>query len=290
VAPERDIAVSMRDGNPLGPGVADAPARESTPFQFIIRFALTLSISDADVVALSRMDRIVEAVESAALEEHDGLVIMPERSNLMHERTLLRIMSAYLRRSGVFGYKSFHGSMAKGVRYMIVLCRESDGEILALLDAAHLTGLRTGATSAVATKYMAREGPATVGLIGSGLEATTNLAAVATVRPIERGWVYSRNSDRRKEFARRVREEMGIEFLAVDTPDAAVRDASIVLVATNTGYGGPVAYRGEWLRHGQHVVSIGSTSPFLREVDSATGPTVWSLTHPWLRSSENPGT
>jgi alanine dehydrogenase len=231
---------------------------------------MTLSINEADVRAAVSMERIVDAVELALLEEYDGMVIMPPRSNLMRDKTFFRLMPAYLVRSGLFGYKAFHGSMEKGVRYLIVLCRESDGEILAMIDGAYLTALRTGATSGVATKYMAPEGPATVGLIGSGLEAETNLAAVASVRPVKSVRVYSRNPDRRTRFSKKSSELLGIEVSPVDSPEAAVDGAQIVLVATNTGYNGPVAYRGEWMQPGQHIVSIGATSPFLREIDPQT--------------------
>src|SRR4051794_33124360 len=117
------------------------------------------------------MDALVDAVEEAALEENDGMVIMPPRANLMRDGSFLRLMPAYMMRSGLFGYKAFHGSMENGVRYLVVVCREGDGEILAMVDAAYLTALRTGATSGVATRYMAPEGAAIIGLIGSGLEA-----------------------------------------------------------------------------------------------------------------------
>ena len=85
--------------------------------------------------------------------------IMPPRANLMRDGTFLRVMPAYLMRSGLFGYKAFHGSQAKGVRYIIVLYHEDGGEILAIVDAAHLTGLRTGATSGVATPLHGAGGP-----------------------------------------------------------------------------------------------------------------------------------
>lgn len=229
---------------------------------------MTLSLSDSDVRSAVSMTKVVDAVEQALMEEHDGMVIMPPRANLMREGTFLRVMPAYLLRSGLFGYKSFHGSTDRGVRYIVVLCSAENGEILAIIDAAYLTALRTGATSGVATRYMAPEGPVTVGLIGSGLEAQTNLAAIAAVRPIAGVKVYSRSPERRAAFARSAAEDLGVSVTAVDSPEAAVRESSLVLVATFTGYNGPVAYHGKWLEAGQHVVSIGATSPFLREMDA----------------------
>lgn len=231
---------------------------------------MTISLSDSDVRAACDMNKIIESVEAVLLEENDGKVIMPPRANLFHEGSFLRVMPVYLTRSGYFGYKSFHGSLETGVRYIIVLMRESDGEILAIVDAAYLTAVRTGATSGVATKYMSSPGVASVGLIGSGLEAETNLAAIAAVRTISEVRVYSRNADRRIAFAERISKQLGIKITPVGTPEEAVGGSSIVIVATNTGRNGDVAYKGEWIEPGQHIVSIGSTSPFLREIDPAT--------------------
>jgi ornithine cyclodeaminase/alanine dehydrogenase-like protein (mu-crystallin family) len=64
-----------------------------------------------------------------------------------------------------------------------------------------------------------------------------------------------------------MQERLGIVVRDVARPEDAVTDADIVVIATNTGRGGSVAYRGEWLQPGQHVVSIGSTATFLREID-----------------------
>jgi len=231
---------------------------------------MTISLSDSDVRAASDMKRIIQSVEEVLVEEYDGKILMPPRSNLFNEGKFLRVMPVYLTRGGYFGYKSFHGSLENGVRYIIVLIRESDGELLAILDAAYLTAVRTGATSGVATKYMAPEGTASVGLIGSGLEAETNLAAISAVRPISRVKVFSRNEKRRAAFANRMTKELGIEIVPAGTAEEAVADTSIVIIATNTGHGGGVAFQGKWIEPGQHIVSIGSTSPFLREVDSDT--------------------
>lgn len=231
---------------------------------------VTLWLSDADVRLAVDMRRIVDTIEEVLREEHDGLVEMPPRVNLNRDGTFLRLMPAYLQGSGLMGYKTFHGSMARGVRYLIVLCRESDGEIFALLDASYLTAARTGATSGVATRYLAPPGPVAVGLIGSGLEARTNLAAMAVVRPITEVQVYSRSPDRRAQFADWAEQHLGLSVRTTDSPEKAISGADLVVVATNTGMHGPVALEGEWLQSGQHVVSIGSTSPFLREIDATT--------------------
>jgi ornithine cyclodeaminase/alanine dehydrogenase-like protein (mu-crystallin family) len=88
------------------------------------------------------------------------------------------------------------------------------------------------------------------------------------VRTVERVLVYSPREARREAFAEEIRGEYGIEATPVDRPDAAVADADIAIVATNTlNAPDPIAFRGEWMRPGMHVSSIGATMPILRELD-----------------------
>lgn len=169
------------------------------------------------------------------------------------------------------GAKIFNGSVAQGVRYLIALYDVAGGELLALVDAAYLTAARTGATTGVATRYLAPEDATSVGVIGSGLEARTNLEAVATVRPLKEARVYSPTESHRARFAEEMTSRLTIAVEPTTCPEAAVEDAHVVIVATNTARArDPIAYRGAWLRPGQHVNSIGSTGGGLREIDPET--------------------
>jgi ornithine cyclodeaminase/alanine dehydrogenase-like protein (mu-crystallin family) len=229
---------------------------------------VTLILSDKDVRGIADMPALVDAIEHGLRAEAAGpRAILPERMNLALGTTLFRLMPAILPSAGVLGLKFFYGSLEEGVRYSVVVCAIDGGEVIALVDAAYLTALRTGATSGVATRHLARPDARTVGLIGSGLEAETNLAAVCAVRPIDTVRVYSRNPARRADFARRMSGRLAVTIEPAGTPQEAVAGADVVVAATNTGRGGDVAFRGEWLTAGQHVVSIGSTAPFLREID-----------------------
>jgi ornithine cyclodeaminase/alanine dehydrogenase-like protein (mu-crystallin family) len=232
---------------------------------------VTLILSDKDVREVADMSVVVDELERGLRAEAAGEgSILPERMNLALGRNLFRVMPAILPSAGVLGLKFFYGSLEDGVRYSVLVCSLVGGEVLAVVDAAYLTALRTGGTSGVATRYLARADARCVGVIGSGLEAETNLEAVCAVRAVEEVRVYSRDPGRRTDFARRMATRLGIEVTAVDTPETAVAGSDIVVVATNTGRGGDVALRGEWLGAGQHVVSIGSTATFLREIDEIT--------------------
>jgi alanine dehydrogenase len=232
---------------------------------------VTLLLSDADVRAVCDIGAMTVTLEETLRNEAKGSgAQLPERLNLAHGDQFLRLMPAILPEAGLLGLKFFHGSMRDGVRYVVALCCLKTGAVMALVDAAYLTAARTGATSGVATSWLSREDSASVAVIGSGLEAETNLRAVCSVRPITRASVYSRSPQRRADFAERMSVILGIPVTAVTTPQEAVAGKDIVVVATNTGPEPVVALQGAWLEAGQHVVSIGSTTAALREIDVET--------------------
>ncbi len=232
---------------------------------------MTLILGPDDVAACTAMGAMIDAVEAGVREEASGGAVYPPRANLPTSNGFFRVMPAVMRESGVMGFKVFNGSVEHGVRYIIAIYDEPGGALLCLMDAAYLTGARTGATTGVATRYLAREDSRSVGLIGSGLEGRTNLAAVCAVRPIERVRVFSPTPANRERFAAEMSRELGVEIEPCERPDTAVAGADIVVVATNTtGHRDPIAYRGAWMEPGQHVNSIGSTGGTLREIDPET--------------------
>ena len=146
----------------------------------------------------------------------------------------------------------------------VLLHDPNSGALLAIMDGASITGLRTAAGSAVATKYLARADAATVGILGSGVQAETHLIAMREVRPIRTAWVYSRDRDRRTEFAERMAARLGIEVTPVSSVRAAVEGADIVVTATTAR--APIV-DGDWFAAGVHINCVGSGIPDRRELD-----------------------
>lgn len=231
----------------------------------------TLMLNGDEVRASIDMARLIEDLGEGLRSEAAGGVDTVPRINLASRAGFFRLMPAVVGSLDVMGFKVFNGSAADGVRYLIALYRASTGELLSLMDASYLTAARTGATTGLATQtILGDRDVADVGVIGSGLEARTNLEAVCAVLPIRRVRVFSPNPARRAAFATEMSEQLGVDVVAVDSAEEAA-DASVVVVATNTGVdSNVVALRGAWLRDDTHVNSIGSTMPGLREIDSDT--------------------
>lgn len=133
------------------------------------------------------------------------------------------------------------------------------GRLLAMTDGVFLTALRTGAASAVASALLARPDSATVGLVGAGAQAVTQLHALTRVLPVERALVHDADPAAAASFADRVR------FLPcrVEVADLAdvEREADVLVTATSVGVGAGPVVRGESLTPHVHVNAIGSDLP-----------------------------
>jgi alanine dehydrogenase len=138
---------------------------------------------------------------------------------------------------------------------IVILYSIETAEPLALLHEFLLSGMRVGATTAVAVDILAPPRAATLGLFGTGKQARNALEAIAVVRPLARVNVYSPSAAHRDNFARAMARD-GIEVVAVADPKAVVTGADVVCCATTAMT--PV-FDGNWLEDGQLVVSIANS-------------------------------
>ena len=167
---------------------------------------------------------------------------------------------------GVLGVKTY--TVVKGTYSFQVSLYDADtGGLLCYTQANRLGQLRTGATTGVAVKYLSRPDATTVGIIGTGSQAPTQLEAVSKVRNITKVKAYSRNPERRESFARSVADSLGLEVVAADTNEEAVRGSDIVVAIAATME--PVVV-GDWLAPGATVIAAGPTTWRAREVDDDT--------------------
>jgi ornithine cyclodeaminase len=151
-----------------------------------------------------------------------------------------------------------------------VLALDSEtGQPTALLEGGSITAIRTGAGSGAATDVLARPEARVAAILGSGVQARTQLEAVCTVRPIEEVRVYSPNEEHARRFAldRAGQGPVLQSVRVVSTPAEAVRGADVVCAATTSST--PV-FDGRDLSPGAHVNGVGSYMPTMQEVDVET--------------------
>ncbi|HLW80733.1 MAG TPA: ornithine cyclodeaminase family protein [Candidatus Acidoferrales bacterium] len=228
---------------------------------------MLLLLTEADVRELLNMPLALEAVENVFRRLADGAALVHPRRRLHLEGfSYLHYMAAVDGAGGYEGLKIYTSSR-HGLRFILPLFRAKTGELVAIIEASYLGQMRTGAATGLATKLLAREGAKTVGIIGTGLQARTQLEAIVAVRKIERIYAFGRDANRREAFAREMTAALSVPVKAAATAEALVREAEILVTATTAKE--PVV-KGSWIQHGTHINAIGANFPQNRELDSDT--------------------
>jgi ornithine cyclodeaminase/alanine dehydrogenase-like protein (mu-crystallin family) len=228
---------------------------------------MTLLLTERDARSLLTMEVALEAVEEAFRGLADGSAINLPRRRLVMPKGSLHLMSSAVGSRGVFGSKNY-ATFGGPVDFLIPLYNLETGKMLALIEGDWLGRLRTGAASGVATKYMARPNSRSLGLIGTGGQARTQMLAVCTAAPsIEKVYVYSRNADHRAAFAAEMQPQVKAEIIPVEEARAAVEGMDVI--ATMTSAKEPV-FEGDWLSEGVHINAAGGNHASRREIDRKT--------------------
>jgi ornithine cyclodeaminase/alanine dehydrogenase len=235
--------------------------------------SVVLVLTRDEIASLLTMRDTIEVVEAAFRELADGRVVMPVRPTLRvaDPPGLVNVMPAYLAGANAIGLKlvsSYPRNPATfgipSVQATILYSDVRNGQLLAIMEAGAITAIRTGAASGVATKYLARPDSSVVGILGSGVQAATQLEAVCTVRSIKTARVYSPTRAHRTAYAETMTSHLHVDVVPVDTAEEAVTRADIIVAATAARE--PVL-RGAWLAPGTHVNGIGTHTPDTRELD-----------------------
>jgi alanine dehydrogenase len=246
---------------------------------------MVLVLKNEQMENLLRMSEEVDAIEEAFRELGQGKAMNAPRARLRTpwkeeggqyyfnnimglvpgvKSMALRIDSSFSREVEVAGSKR---RVYPGDFIGLVMLFDMDTcEILAIMDDHHISTLRVGATSAVASKHLARKDAKVMGLLGSGEQARTQVTAHLVVRALTRIKVYSPTKVNRERFAKEMSAQSGIEVVPVNSAEEAVRGSDIVSAATNTV--DPVV-EGRWLEEGMHVTSLVGGDGFLprKELD-----------------------
>ena len=235
-----------------------------------------LVLTHADVEQLLAMETCIEVMSEALAALARGDLSQPLRSVYVPPRATgaMAWMPAYRSGEGaVYAMKILcviPDNPSRGLdghQGAVVLMDGVTGELRALMNAAAVTAIRTAAVSAVATRLLAREDARELAIIGAGVQARWHLDAILRVRPIERVRIASRTLDSAQRFVERMRPQVRCALEAVESAEAAVRDAGIVVTATTALE--PVLERA-WLVPGTHVNAVGASRPPNREIDTAT--------------------
>jgi len=216
-------------------------------------------ISEQDVLRLLPMTEAVKLVREAFAGLAEGTAQNQARRRLVTSEgaVLHQLAGAF---GKYLGAKIYSTHVKHGAWFTVLLYDAATARPLAEFEANHLGQIRTGAASGVATDLLARPDADTLGVIGTGFQAETQIAAIRAVRPIREVRVWSRDAVRRAAFA----EKMNARATA--TAEEAIHGAGIVVTAT---YAKDPVIEDEWVAPGTHVNAIGSNNPLRREIPAA---------------------
>jgi len=216
--------------------------------------------------ALSMRDAI-GLLEQALSHEAAGKTFVSPKFVTDFQVGSMRMLAAADLEAGYLATKAYHSIHGVGVRYVVALYRLADGELLAILDGQTITDLRTGAASGVIARRVPIAAPVSVGIIGSGNQARTQLEALACVYRPASAAVYSPTAANRERFAREMSVLLGFPVEAVVSAEAAARGRGVVAAASSARSREPVL-RGEWLGGCRLLCAVGNTRPQFAEADA----------------------
>jgi ornithine cyclodeaminase/alanine dehydrogenase-like protein (mu-crystallin family) len=239
---------------------------------------MTLILSNDDVAKLLSMPECIDALEQSYIELIEGRGVTRRRSDC--------ITPTPLRSDAVYGLKSMDGVCPKfgvgairinsdivtfpkkgnnivrekvpaapGDRWcgLVLIFSVENGEPLAIMPDGVMQRMRVGGTNGLGVKYLARKDAQTVGILGSGWQAGSQLMAACAVRDVRLIRCFSPNREHRQAFAKEMTEALGVEVRPVDQPEEAIAGADIAMCATSSLDN---IFFERWIEPGMHLSSI----------------------------------
>lgn len=227
-------------------------------------------LTDDDVRQRLDPDGVIAAIEAAFRDRYPSTVI-PSRPSLQMSGGLFLSMACYDGAGHALGMKLVvvqekPRRAEDRIQATYMLLDPETGRPLIIVPANYLTDLRTAATSAVATRFLAREQVKVLGVFGTGRQAREHIKVIPRVRRFERVLVCGRDAEASRDFARKMSLEIALPVAPADARTCATESD---VLCTCTSSQAPL-FDGNLLRAGVHLNLVGAFQPHAREVDTAT--------------------
>jgi alanine dehydrogenase len=206
---------------------------------------------DSDVRTRLGADDAVRVARRALVDAYRGALTAPPRWRAdVGDNALVFTAGGYP--DGPIGFRVY--GLWPGDSDQAVLVWGGDGQLQGCVLGSELGARRTGALGGAAVDVLARATASSIAIVGSGIQAWTQLWAIAAVRRLTDVRIFSPTREHLETFVHRVERELALKAAACDSAEAAVVDADLVVLATRSGR--PVI-EADWIRPGTHVNTIG---------------------------------
>jgi alanine dehydrogenase len=231
----------------------------------------TLLLGQAEISDTMVLSDYIDAVEGAFRRHGAGTMTVPEVVHIGAPDGAFHVKSA-----GFIGNPGYVAVKVNGnfpdnpknnglptIQGAIVLCDGRNGELLAVIDSIEVTAMRTGAATAVAAKYLARENACVATVIGCGVQGRVQLLSLNEVLPLDT--VYAFDLDRRRSgaFAEQMHAETGLTVTAVGEFPKATLASQVVVTCTSSR---KPFLRSEHVAPGTFIAAVGADNPDKQEL------------------------
>ena len=231
----------------------------------------TLILTRRDVAELLDIEDCITAVEGAFRAYGEGTVQPPgilgvhaENGGFHIKAGIMNVDRPYFVAKVNANFPANRDAGRPTIQGVMIVADARDGTTLAVLDSIEITILRTGAATAVAAKYLARDDARTALICGCGDQGRVSLSALLCVRPIETVFVSDIDAARARRFAQSMSGKFGIEVVAVDSLIEAARQSDIIVTCTTSRQ--PFLLR-EHVSPGTFVAAVGADSEDKQELE-----------------------
>jgi alanine dehydrogenase len=232
-----------------------------------------LIISEQDARALVSVEDVIAVVEKtfAAMARGVARNYPVVREVVGYQDAVYGVKTGCDTSAPILGLKAggyWPHNLAKGLtnhQSSTLLFDPETGRASALVSANYLTGVRTGAASAIATKYLSRPDSAVLGIIGTGVQSVYQLRATLAVRPIRKVYAWDPSAENLVAFGRTV-AELGLEYAPQTDRQAVAANADILITVTPSQQ---ALVEKSWVRAGTHISAMGADTKGKQELDAA---------------------
>jgi ornithine cyclodeaminase/alanine dehydrogenase len=199
---------------------------------------LYLSRDDVESVGIT-MAEVITAVEAVFLEKGKGLTEMPPKPGIHPgpPDSFIHAMPAYvpaMKSAGLKWVSAFPENQRRGLPYitgLLILNDADTGLPLSVMDGVWMTGMRTGAATALSAKFLARSDSAVVGVLGCGVQGRTNVEALSVLFPLKKVMAYDVNEAAQQDYIQDIGRRLDLEVIKAKTAKDAVTHCDIIVTA-----------------------------------------------------------
>ncbi len=220
-----------------------------------------LFLSDDDVKQCITMEEAVKLAEEGITADGRGEVVGDKYYMSLGAHGYIKPFSGYIKGKDLFFVKTFtmvpENQAKRGLpasRSLVMLFDAATLMPVCFMEASWITAVKTGASTAVTAKYLAKKGSRIAAIFGAGLQGRTHLEALSQVCSLEEVRIVDIVEEAARNYVRDMSEKLGLKVIAT-TGQQAVSGADIVIMVTTGNE--PMVYR-EWLSPGALVLKLGS--------------------------------